>query len=231
MEFRYRYSGSSSVASTASSTGLSFAPDTLREPTYFSGLLAKRVPFREAISALHDVVISDQRFTPRDLTAYKEWLKSQEDVWVGEAIGDAAKLKERIDSIRAELSAMNKHSQSILGPFYEARSKYWKHIYKKNLDLWIVLDPVITVHPDELFFECFSRDESSYGKLSCSHNVFESVNDFACGTTNIDYSDGSIRRVPEDPRLQEDAIRDRPLGVRGPDDRRRQLQRGEDRPA
>lgn len=189
MEFTYRYSGSSSVASTASTTGLSFAPDTYRDPTYFSGLLSKRVPFREAISALHEVVTSDLRFQPRDLTEYKEWLKSQEDIWVGSALGDAAALRTRIDAIRNELNAMNRESQSILRPFYEARSRYWQYLYKKNISLWVLLDPVITVHPDELFFECFSRDESTYGKLSCSYNVFESVNEFACGTTNIDYSD------------------------------------------
>ena len=51
-----------------------------------------------------------------------------------------------------------------------------------------MLDPVITVHPDQLFFECFSKDESAYGKLSCSHNVFKNINEFQCGTTNIDYS-------------------------------------------
>jgi hypothetical protein len=52
----------------------------------------------------------------------------------------------------------------------------------------VVFDPVITVHPDELFFECFSQDESSYGKLGCNYNVFKKVNEFKCGTTNVDYS-------------------------------------------
>lgn len=189
MEFTYRYNGTSSVASTASTTGLSFAPDTYREPTYFSGLLARRLPFREAISALHDVVISDHRFKPRDLTVYKEWLKSQEDIWVGSAIGDAAQVEARIAAVREELRAMDRESQSIMRPFYDARTRYWKYLYEKNRSLWILLDPVITVHPDELFFECFSRDESAYGKLSCGYDVFESVSEFECGTTNIDYSD------------------------------------------
>ncbi len=51
-----------------------------------------------------------------------------------------------------------------------------------------MLDPVITVHPDEVFFECFSQDESSYGRLGASYEVFENVGEFACGTTNVDYS-------------------------------------------
>ncbi len=28
------------------------------------------------------------------------------------------------------------------------------YLYTKDCDAWIVLDPVITVHPDEVFFEC-----------------------------------------------------------------------------
>lgn len=102
---------------------------------------------------------------------------------------DAAGMQAKIEHLRGELTAMNAQSDKIMRPFYEARSKYWRYLYKKNYALWIILDPVITVHPDELFFECFSRDESSYGKLSCNYNVFRDVGDFACGTTNIDYSD------------------------------------------
>ena len=51
-----------------------------------------------------------------------------------------------------------------------------------------MLDPVITVHPDEVFFECFSQDESSYGRLGCRYEVFDNIREQACGTTNIDYS-------------------------------------------
>jgi hypothetical protein len=75
-----------------------------------------------------------------------------------------------------------------MGPFNQAKQKYFKYLYQSNRDAWFVLDPVITVHPDELFFECFSQDESSYGKLGCNYNVFNKVNEFKCGTTNIDYS-------------------------------------------
>ncbi len=189
MEFNYRYAGKSSVATTASASQMSFAPDTLRDPTYFRGKLRSQVGFREAISALHDVVVSDHRFTPRDLSEYTAWLRDQEDIWVGERLSESEALKGQIAKLRAELSDMRAQSSRIMGPFYKARSAYWKYLYHKNRALWIILDPVITVHPDQLFFECFSRDESSYGKLSCSYNVFQDVGEFACGTTNIDYSD------------------------------------------
>jgi hypothetical protein len=66
--------------------------------------------------------------------------------------------------------------------------RYFDYLYQKDRDAWFVLDPVITVHPDEVFFECFSQDESSYGRLGASYEVFKNVGDFACGTTNVDYS-------------------------------------------
>ena len=50
-----------------------------------------------------------------------------------------------------------------------------------------MLDPVITVHPDEVFFECFSQDESTYGR-SARATTSSRARRRACGTTNIDYS-------------------------------------------
>jgi hypothetical protein len=73
-------------------------------------------------------------------------------------------------------------------PFNEAMWKFREYAWRKNLDVRYILDPVITVHPDEVFFECFSRDESSYGRLGASYEVFKEVGEFSCGTTNIDYS-------------------------------------------
>ncbi|MBC8112695.1 MAG: SWIM zinc finger family protein, partial [Verrucomicrobia bacterium] len=86
MLFDYKFHGSTSVNSNAKATQMSFSPDVSREPTYFSGLLAKNVFFREAISALHDVVVSDLRFKPQDKTAYKAWAAEQEILWLGEFI-------------------------------------------------------------------------------------------------------------------------------------------------
>ncbi|MBC8035140.1 MAG: SWIM zinc finger family protein [Chitinophagaceae bacterium] len=191
MLFNYRYSGHSAVYSTATSAGISFAPDTRRDPTFFVGKLRSKISFREAISALHDVVVSDHRFKPRDKTAYKEWAKGQEVLWLAEYMRgyDAVSANARIASIQTELTAIAGEKDKIMGPFYKARKSYFDYLYQKDRDAWFVLDPVVSVHPEELFFECFSQDESAYGKLSASYNVFKDINEFSCGTTNIDYSD------------------------------------------
>jgi hypothetical protein len=190
VEFRYRYLGKSTAASDSRSTEVTFTPDSLRPPTWFVGQLHQRIGFREAISALHDVVISDARFKPRDKTQYLAWLKENEQAMLAQFIESKGRLTAELGAIKTRLTEMNRRSHEILDPFWKAQRSYFDHLYHNDRDTWIVLDPVISVHPDEIFFECFSEDESSYGKLSCSHNVFTNVGEKACGTTNIDYSDG-----------------------------------------
>ncbi len=189
MLFNYKYNGSSLVASSAKETSLSFAPDTLREPTFFRGTLGKNIAFREAISALHDVVVSDLRYKPKDREEYKAWALEQEKLFMEEMTLQAEEVKAKSGVLRRELDDLNQQAGKIMAPFYKARKKYFDYIYKRDRDAWFVLDPVITVHPDEIFFECFSQDESSYGRLGCGYEVFEKIEEFACGTTNIDYSD------------------------------------------
>ncbi|MEP5339361.1 MAG: SWIM zinc finger family protein [Algibacter sp.] len=188
MQFNYKYGGASAVKNGVSSTDVSFAPDVLRDPTFFVGTLAKKIPFREAISALHHVVVADFNFQPKDNSAYLAWLKSQEEIWLSEASSDLSKLQTEIHAVRSKLEGLRKEREVITKPYYEAQRKYFKYLYTRDYAAWFVLDPVITVHPDQVFFECFSKDESVYGKLSCGYDVFDNINEFKCGTTNIDYS-------------------------------------------
>lgn len=190
MEFKYRYLGKSAASSDSRATDLSFAPDSLRPPTYFVGKLRQRLAFREAISALHDVVVSDYRFKPKDQTQYRQWLAQEEQRLLAEFIQRKGKLSDEVESVSQKLRDMNRQSDDILRSFYQARDRYFKHLYIHDRDTWYVLDPVISVHPDQVFFECFSDDESSYGKLSCKYEMFEHISEKAHGTTNIDYSEG-----------------------------------------
>jgi len=190
MLFNYRFAGNSTVSNSGYKTAMSFAPDTLRESAWFVGKLNKKIAFREAISALHDVVVSDLRFKPKDKTAYKEWAAQNEAVFLAEYMAgynvDAANAK--MEDVKKELTELRQEKEKLMAPFYKARKKYFDFLYQKDRDAWIVLDPVITIHPDELFFECFSQDESTYGKLGCNYNVFTQLDDYKCGTTNVDYS-------------------------------------------
>ena len=192
MQFRYKYYGASTVQDTFDSQAFSFAPDTLRPPTHFQGLLRREshahLVFREALSALHSVVVSDLRYRGRDPGAYQAWLQANEGQMLAKFMAQAQSLKARAAEISAELNQLREKKSSLLQPFFKARKRYFDWLWQAHRDAWYVLDPVITVHPERLLFEAFSQDESSYCAVSIKHDVFDRVGDMACGTTNIDYS-------------------------------------------
>jgi hypothetical protein len=192
MEFNYSYKGNTSILEKGTNTQMSFSPDTTRQPTYFIGELRQQIAFREAISALHDVVVSDLRFKPKDKTAYKEWRAKQDEVdfavFVTQQAAKSQAIVAKTQALQEELKSLNQRKQQRFASYYQAQRRYFDYIYQKDRDAWFVLDPVITVHPDEVFFECFSQDESTYGRLGANYEVFHNISEFACGTTNIDYS-------------------------------------------
>lgn len=188
MLFNYTYKGETTISSGADHTQMLFAPDVQREPTYFTGELRRQVEFREAISALHDVVVSDLRFKPKDKTAYKEWAARQEAIDWQALAAERTQVGDRLRQVQEELNQLYRRNSERMAPYNQAMRKYFNYLYQKEKDFWFALDPVITVHPDEVFFECFSQDEASYGRLGAGYEVFQNVGEFACGTTNIDYS-------------------------------------------
>jgi len=189
MLFEHRYAGSSGVRQDDGATSMSFVPDALRPPTYFRGRISRQIEFREAISALHDVVTSDLRFIPKDRTDYLQWRERQSYLDLAAVTRDQQKISAEITTLQAELSELDAKSSGRRQAFYNQRQKYFNYLYERDRELWFKLDPVITVHPDQIFFECFSKDESSYGRLAASYDVFEELGERANGTTNIDYSE------------------------------------------
>lgn len=51
-----------------------------------------------------------------------------------------------------------------------------------------LLDPVITVHPDKLVLEAFSRDQSVYGLVTLDTDLFEIEGEPLYGTSNINFT-------------------------------------------
>ena len=62
---------------------------------------------------------------------------------------------------------------------------------------FLILDPIISVHPDEISFEVFSKDEGAYARLSIDHEAFEAdaKHKPVCGSTNIDFSQSMIDSI------------------------------------
>jgi hypothetical protein len=146
------------------------------------------------MSALHDVVINDLRFKPRDKTAYQEWKKQQS------AARQAmySRELERAKEVLAKQRGLNPPPRGFEQLFERTRKRYWAARFKladllrrDDPELWRWLmpcDPVITVATDVVFFECFSADESTYGCLTVSAEGFGDCSSVQLGTTNVDYS-------------------------------------------
>ena len=62
----------------------------------------------------------------------------------------------------------------------------------------IMTKDVVTVHPDEVFFEAFSVDESSFARVGVSREVMSDDGDVVFGTTNIDFSKALARHLDPD---------------------------------
>jgi hypothetical protein len=60
--------------------------------------------------------------------------------------------------------------------------------WRYDEDSLFILDPIITVHPDQIIFEAFSQDESTYARLVIDPAIFDVQGTTSHGTTNIDFS-------------------------------------------
>lgn len=193
MNLTVAYRGRSGLRMAHGIQTLSFAPNLTREPVSFDAPLHKPLRFREAISALHDVVTSDLRFKPRDKTAYEEWKQAQTAQMATIQREVFQRTKEELLKPHTEVAPGLEHEyRQCLRHYWRTRQQYADYLRKNDPALWRMLmpcDPVITVADDVVFFECFSADESTYGCLTVEREAgFGKSDQFLPGTTNVDYS-------------------------------------------
>ena len=195
MNLMLAYWGRSNYETNGHGPILNFAPNLKREAVSFDAALSHPLRYREAMSALHDIVVSDLRFKPRDKTAYDQWKKGQEQR-ERNIFNEAHKQAKQ--EIMAKQSNVppdfeNEYNRAVKR-YWQLRQKYSNRLLKTNPELWRLLtpcDPVVTVADDVVFFECFSADESSYGCLTVERdNGFGQGANLQLGTTNVDYSWG-----------------------------------------
>ncbi|TCP65317.1 SWIM zinc finger family protein [Baia soyae] len=195
MLFQQTYAKSSGISHTGGRTLVDFAPDLGREPTFFRGKIGDVIRYRDAMIALRDVVVSDLNVKPKDHTAYQAWLQEQYMLDIASSLGEQEKLQVRIKELVSRQRSLQKKVFKQDEHFYKAQRQYFNYLYEVDRQAWFVLDPVITVAPDQVFFEAFSLDESSYGRLAVHEELFQDVKDFQYGTTNIDFSDALLNEI------------------------------------
>lgn len=190
----FSYFGRSGLIADGGGQTLSLSPNLAREAVAFDAQLAQPLRFREAISALHDVVISDHRFKKRDKSAYEAWKKSEVDrvrEVRAQAVREGLAAIQAAEKVPLPADFQKQHDQ-LRTRYWKARQAYADHLRKTDFEHWRLLmpcDPVITLADDVVFFECFSADESSYGCLTVDkHLGFDDFRRLRMGTTNVDYS-------------------------------------------
>jgi hypothetical protein len=188
------YFGRSRVEKRADAMALMLSPNLSRAPVSFEAELARPLRFREAVSALHEVVVGDLRWKPRDHTAYRAWLKKQaeQESLVRKAAFAEAKKDLEMRTGQSFPPGLDRDFKKWHKVYWDARRAYADELRKNDPELFRRLtpcDPVITVAPDVVFFECFSADESSYGCLTVERDaMFKGASAVQLGTTNVDYS-------------------------------------------
>lgn len=193
MQLQTAYRSHSVVRQSPAGLAVALAPNLRRDRVSYVGALRHPLRFREAMSALHDVVISDLRFKPKDKKGYEEW-KKEEAEFERRIRTEAVKLKRsqlEAEKNRPMPKGLEQRYERCRRKYWDARNKYGSMLLREDPQLWRMLmpcDPVITVSPDVLFFECFSADESSYGCLNVQRDAFQHETDVSLGTTNVDYS-------------------------------------------
>jgi hypothetical protein len=194
MIFDLQYWRRSEVRESRSGLDLTFAPNLARPRVAYDGEVADPLRFREAISALHEVVVGDLRFKKRDKSAYQAW-KQDEQRREGEvfrAAFDHTK-REEIENLANEPvpPGLESDFRKMHSVYWKARRQWANELARHDPELFRALvpcDPVVTVASDVVFFECFSKDESSYGCLLVDRDAFRGETVAEPGTTNVDYS-------------------------------------------
>ena len=87
----------------------------------------------------------------------------------------------------AYLAFLAKKGKRASAQIWEAQKQYLEEQLGDDTARTEVLDPILTVHPDEVSLEVFSRDESSYARLAFDSALFEG-RQAAHGTSCVDLS-------------------------------------------
>ncbi len=229
MEFAYAFKRASQVDALADRTNLSFSPDLKREPTFFSGELEKSV----ALPRGHQRAPRGGHLRSALQAQRQEHLQG-----LGGAAG-AGGLRAGSRAARqrpepgegAERRAAEPLTQSRqrMSTFYRARDAYFKHLYERDREAWIVLDPVITVHPTRSSSSASARtSRATAASAPATRSSRTSVNSPA-GPPQHRLLACALQRIPEDPQLQDHPLRGRPQRFPGADRARGRLRGEEDR--
>lgn len=192
MQVTQSYAKPSTSAVDSQGMKFDFSAELSRKPVSIQAMIKNSLGYARLMLALRQVVKGDWRTPQKDHTAYQEWVMERyieelPDHMKGVEV-EKLKLLEKREKLKIQQKELKREINPVQNQVRSARYAYYQWLYKHDRDKWMVLDPVISVHPDAVIFEAFSLDESSYGRVSVPSNLLETTGNVDYGTTNIDFS-------------------------------------------
>ena len=194
MQIVRNYETNSGVVSDGSGMNFSLATDVSKPKVFLSGQVIDGLSFARVMQVLHKIVSSNMIKPKKDRSSYFKWVNQQY-------------LKELKTTKHQEENKINKQRKQVLKEiklfreeiknnplvvddkeYHKQVQKFWNWLYKVDHQAWVVLDPVVSVQSDSVFFEAFSIDESMYGRVTLPIEQLISKKKHIRGTTNIDFS-------------------------------------------
>lgn len=219
MEVTQSYARPSTTTLRDDGLGFEMSTESSRPPVALQAIVQHSLSYARVMLSLYEVVSSNLKFERKDTGAYQAWVQERYLEELENSMRDQMRgvpqKQQELEEVRRMLEPLRKeqrkyHTALNSNDLWSAKSRYWKWLYDKNKALWVLLDPVVSVHPDGVIFEVFSRDESSYGRVTVPTENLQTLGETIFGTTNVDYS----KRLADEMRRVRD-YRPAFLGVGG----------------
>src|SRR5437763_4308247 len=141
MDFTVAYKGRSGLSAGAAGMSLSFAPNLRRDRVSFMGDLRFPLRFREAVSALHAVVVSDLKYRPKDRSAYQGYLKQVREREIAIRRMAFQKARQELRAVEPEPmpAGLESRFKTLREKYWSARLRYSDYLSKNDPALWRLL--------------------------------------------------------------------------------------------
>ena len=203
MEITQSYPFPSSASPRGDGLDFSLPTENARPGVRLEALVSHSRSYGRLMGALHRVVSQQALFQTGDHSDYQTWVQGEYlkelAPYLAALQGRLPKLQSEREEIGAQLQTLDARAGELWAQvqrlsngdaksFRQAQNKFWNFLYTHDYALWVVLDPVVSVHPDAVLFEVFSLDESSYAQVRVPRENLETFGEVVYGTTNVDFS-------------------------------------------
>ncbi len=241
MNLTFAYRDRSAVVQSPAGLAVALAPNLRRDRVGFDATLRHPLRFREAVAALHDIVINDLRYKPTDRSAHDAYLAEQKAIEAALRSGVAAEARRAIREAgppalsEEEFARLDREFNQKRHQYWSARQKYANHLMTPRSGTLAAPDALRPGHHRRARRPLLRMLQRRRVELRLPDRRSRGVRRRAGRQPRHDERRLLLeapRALSAPPKLPPDAVPGRPERLRGRDDGTGgRLPRGEDRPA